>query len=270
MKTVTTPKQLNKYFQGFADGFIPFLIVQSTGGHGKTYGMEQIRDKQQRNIKILSGHVTPMSFYATLYENPTALIVLDDVIGTFTNKTLNELLKQASELKDIKPVRYNTTATLKDDDGKEIPSEFMFRGRVAILTNKIPKGDMNQQALLTRAVRVFYKPTNEELLKIMSNFPKEEKDKEILEFLTDMAQYTKLNFRQYKLCQYLAEAGIDYKTHFYEMYGISNELIEREHIFKKHENKELNKTQTIIELMNVTGKSKRQCYNYYKERYNKK
>ena len=261
MVRVSTYKEYKQYVQGFIDGYIPFIIIKSSGGHGKTYTFEQFK-KKGHNIIFLSGHVTPLKFYLTMMENPTAKIILDDVGTTFTNKTMGELLKQATELKPKKWIRYaSTTAILKPEE-----KEFLFSGRIGILTNENPKNNNNHKALITRCIFIDFKPSNDEILNIMKHFPKTEEEKKVYDFIYTYKDVISLNFRDYKKINMVKDANIDWKGYFISEKKINTTEQKIEKAFIDYEQKHINKQELKIQVMNQ-GLCSKTFYNMYNKRY---
>jgi hypothetical protein len=257
---ITTFKELSQYYKAFIEGYIPFMIVKSSGGHGKTYAIEKLRDETGINTLIFSGHATPLSIYLELFKNSSSRVVFDDVDQLLTNKTTTALLKQICELKDEKTIRYSTTAKI----GEDIPSYFVSRNKVLLITNKLNQNDANLKALLTRALYIEFCPSNDEILKIMAHFPKGKEEKEVYKFLSSLKDLLPLTFRDYEKLNYLQVAKIDYKKYFLEHNKINTDEYKIFEIKNNIKNKSINKDDAIIQIMNLKGCSKRQAYNILK------
>ena len=257
---ITTYKEYKQYVEAFINGHIPFIIINSSGGHGKTYTFEKFKEGGH-NIVFLSGHVTPLKFYKTMMEHPTAKIILDDVGTVFTNKTIGELLKQATELKAQKWVRYASTTNLLSDAEKE----FLFSGRIGILTNELPKDNNNHKALITRAFIVEFKPSNEEVLNIMKHFPKTEEQNQILDLLIKYKDVVSLNFRDFNKLVYLQNAKIDFKNYFLTTKKINTTEQKLENAFIQYKNGDIDKRNLKLKVLNL-GYCEKTFYNMYKKR----
>ena len=211
---LTTYDTLKQYTDAFASGKISLLVLKGRGAIGKTYMIEQ--STLQADCVNFNGHATPLSIYLKLYENPTQLVVFDDVDSLITNKITVALLKQVCEMKPDKIIRYNSTHKVED---KQIPSSFNSNNRVCLTCNDFKRVGKNIAALLTRAIFIDFQPSNLEVLLQIAKF--DDLDKEIFSYLEDHAhQIKELNFRTYIKCVELKQANLDWKDYLTREYKI--------------------------------------------------
>lgn len=196
-------KELEKFIQSMNSREINLIIVKSKGGLGKTYSVS----KELENPLVFTGHVTALEFYMTLYRNPTRLVVIDDVDQFFQNKTLVALMKQFTDTKEIKDVRYTTSATY---EGEKVPQEFQSTNNFVMLVNNLPPENVHVKALLTRGFFIHFVPEKKEVFRVLKSFAE---DKEIVNYLWGMLGKIKdFNFRIYEMCLDLKNSGQDWKT----------------------------------------------------------
>lgn len=112
------------------------FLVEGPVGMGKTYTIERILKAKKKPYCLLNTYITPLTLYITLYNFRNHFIVIDDVLELFKNKTNSGLLIAAlqSEKKE-RLISYNSTT----EKLKEIPRQFYFNGKIAIICNKLPK-----------------------------------------------------------------------------------------------------------------------------------
>lgn len=141
------------------------LIICGKGGCGKTYNVEkrlkEAHDRAEINFTSISGKVSTMGLYETLYKtrNSTDVLVLDDV-DVFNSEANFDLLKAILDTSDERVVSYATTNKHLKDNG--IPMSFDYRGKVIFITNKdlskMAKSNTklapHVDALLTRSIFV--------------------------------------------------------------------------------------------------------------------
>ena len=116
---------------------IPAMIVSGPPGLGKTYTLEQkvmIARSMGRKATVISGTISPVGLYRTLYEHADGgVIILDDCDDVFRDDTCLNLLKAVLDSSSQRIVSYMKDAKWMKED--EIPQSFEFCGSVAFCTN---------------------------------------------------------------------------------------------------------------------------------------
>ena len=84
----------------------------SKGGLGKTRVILQTLRKERVRPLVLNGHITPLSLFTNLYENPDAVVFLDDSDALFRNLPALGILRTAlwGETNEKRLVTYNSSA----------------------------------------------------------------------------------------------------------------------------------------------------------------
>lgn len=122
------------------------LLLWGSAGLGKSFSVKRIIKesnlKEGEEYVFISGHITPMQFYKKLYENKDTLVCLDDINILESKINLNMLKACLSD--NCSRVEYESSSL------KDIPSSFVFTGRVIILLNEKPKNDENLKAVESR------------------------------------------------------------------------------------------------------------------------
>lgn len=211
---LTTYDTLKLYTDAFGDEQISLLVLQGRGGIGKTFMVEE--STKESECIYFNGHATPLSIYLKAHKNPDSLAVFDDVDTLMTNKITVSLLKQICEMKEEKIIRYNTTFTIKEG---AIPSKFTSTNKVCLTCNDFHRIGKNIKALLTRAIFIDFRPSNEEVLGVIKKFPN--LDLPIFSFLEANSKTIKdMNFRTYIKCVELKKAKLDWQEYLSREYQI--------------------------------------------------
>ena len=146
--------------KGVADGKISGVLVSGPGGTGKTYTVEETLKGENINYIRISGHISPLSLYETLYQNclPGQILVFDDCDSVFeTPQTIN-ILKAALETSPSRTIHWNSHSGLN-----QAPPVFDYQGALIFLTNKVLKG-LHFEALVSRIHHMEMTFTDSEIL----------------------------------------------------------------------------------------------------------
>ena len=187
--------------QAFNERNIDLLLIYGRGGTGKTYTITNTLHDPLVN----SGHVTPLELYCKLHDNPTKMVVFDDVDQLFNNKTMVALLKQVTQGGDDKPIRYG---------GRVKPGyepEFKSNNKIIMVFNSNPLLSDNPdiKAIATRAIPIDFSPTNKEVIavikkacstKVVTNF-----------FVKHQNHFPSLDLRLVSQAEKLYHSGLDWK-----------------------------------------------------------
>lgn len=147
------------------------LCVSGAPGIGKTFNLnkrlQQAHDSLEWNVNSISGKMTTMALYETLYNNRhnTSVLVLDDMDSVFDSEDSLNLLKGALDT-GKRNISYMTSSKYLKDNG--IPNTFEMKGKVIFITNKnmsiLSKGQSKMAphyaAFMTRSVYVDLKIHN--------------------------------------------------------------------------------------------------------------
>ena len=242
--------KLKEYVKAMNTREITLLIIKSRGGLGKTYTTEsQIPERDRLTFK---GHATPLSVYLDVYENPTKIILFDDVDSLLDNKSMVAIMKQLCEVKQDKDVFYNTSASRR---GKPVPPSFKSNNQVILLCNDIKDWGEDMKAVLTRGFFIDFEPSNIEIFEQLKKFAK---DKVILNFLENRLKFIhNFNFRIYSKAEQLKNAGLDWKNWIDKEHKVNSEeaimyevmklpLVERNEDWKRRTGKSVRSLQRMI------------------------
>ena len=126
------------------DGIVRGMVVTGPPGVGKTYGVEQVlekdslfdmmADKPLRHT-FVKGAMSAIGLYSKLYEYKDSknILVLDDCDTILFNEDALNILKAALDSCKKRKISWNTDSNLLRREG--VPSSFEFNGSVIFITN---------------------------------------------------------------------------------------------------------------------------------------
>lgn len=181
------------------------LIVSGSAGIAKTTTVINVLESLGVEYSHKKGSVTPVSFYKMLYENRAegTVLVLDDISGILEEKCI-EILKAATDSHPSRSIGWHSSRKVLDEDGEEIPNEFIFEGSIIYISNIDFYAEANannsmaehMRAMISRSfvLDLALRTTNEMLARVksvlfndMKNIDLDNKEK-IYRFLTDNAK----------------------------------------------------------------------------------
>lgn len=115
------------------------LVISGAPGIGKTYNLTKRLDIAEAsfewNVTKISGKMTTMALYETLYKNrhSACVIVLDDMDSVFESEDAMNLLKGALDT-GKRTISYLTSSKYLEENG--VPQTFTFNAKVIFITNK--------------------------------------------------------------------------------------------------------------------------------------
>jgi hypothetical protein len=126
------------------DGIVRGMVVTGPPGVGKTYGVEQVLEKDSlfdvmasRPLRhtFVKGAMSAIGLYAKLYEYKDSknILVLDDCDSILFNEDALNILKAALDSCKKRRISWNTDSNLLRREG--VPSTFEFNGSVIFITN---------------------------------------------------------------------------------------------------------------------------------------
>jgi hypothetical protein len=126
------------------DGIVRGMIVTGPPGVGKTFGVEQIlekdslfdmmADKPLRHT-FVKGAMSAIGLYSTLYKysDDKSIVVLDDCDSILWNEDALNILKAALDSGKKRRISWNSDSNFLRREG--VPGEFEFKGSVIFITN---------------------------------------------------------------------------------------------------------------------------------------
>jgi len=150
-----------KYIEMVASGKARGLLLYGPTSCGKSYRVKEVLKRLgKKDYHFISGHVTPMRFYAKLYQAKDDLVIFDDV-DVLGNIIILNMIKASLNENSGNVVEYHTSKKM------DIPSSFQFNGQVIILLNDIPKRNEHLKAIESRVMMYHLQFSREEILKII-------------------------------------------------------------------------------------------------------
>lgn len=219
MITVTTYSQAEEYITAFAQGNINLLLIEGTGGTGKTVTTTKVLEKLGVRFRMIAGHITPLDFYKTLYRYRAGYVfVLDDIDALLKNPIHTSLLKQLCDTKAQKQIQYHTTSSKIED----VPDHFTIDAPIVILANRISKMSDDIQALFTRGIHIQFCPTPYEVVTRAKQHLRLSKD--VITFAEQhLPVITTIDLRKLILADNLLDSSIGWKDWFRNELGISSD-----------------------------------------------
>lgn len=221
---------------------------------------------------IISGYITPLSLYITLYKNRDKVIVFDDCRGLFENPNAVAILKPALWSTGTKRiVTYETTSK----HANEVPSAFECNSRFIILGNKLNIKDENIRALVNRALYWDFNFTFNEKCSIMRKVAEtpykklsEEQRLEVAEFLIANTNPAVKDFSFRTLIK-----GYDFKEYDGQRWkDLLKSILKTDEnkqvvweLKKKIESKEIKKSEAVKMFIDYTGMCRKSWFNLSKE-----
>lgn len=126
------------------DGVVRGMVVTGPPGVGKTFGVEQVlekdslfdvmADKPLRHT-FVKGAMSAIGLYSTLYKysDPKNIVILDDCDSILFNEDALNILKAALDSGQKRRISWNSDSHFLRREG--VPSEFEFKGSVIFITN---------------------------------------------------------------------------------------------------------------------------------------
>lgn len=130
---------------GVVDKNIRGLIVAGAPGVGKTFTLEQVLEKAEKQgkvskLEVVKGSISAIGLYLRLWETREAgqVLVLDDIDEVFNSEEAMNLLKGALDTTKVRRISWaKASSFLRDQD---IPNSFDYNGQIVFITNKDPDG----------------------------------------------------------------------------------------------------------------------------------
>ena len=126
------------------DGIVRGLVVTGPPGVGKTFGVEQVlekdsifdmmADKPMRHT-FVKGAMSAIGLYSTLYKysDSKSIVVLDDCDTILFNEDALNILKAALDSTKKRKISWNSDSNFLRREG--VPGDFEFNGSVIFITN---------------------------------------------------------------------------------------------------------------------------------------
>ncbi len=126
------------------DGLVRGMVVTGPPGVGKTYGVEQVLEKDslfdvmadnRLRHTFVKGAMSAIGLYSTLYKYSESknIVVLDDCDSILFNEDALNILKAALDSGQKRRISWNSDSHFLRREG--VPSEFEFKGSVIFITN---------------------------------------------------------------------------------------------------------------------------------------
>jgi hypothetical protein len=135
---------LDEMTEATLDGVVRGMVVSGPPGVGKTYGVEQVLEKdgifdmlgdKPSRYTFVKGAMSPIGLYVKLYEYSNAgnILVLDDCDSILFNEDALNILKAALDSGKKRKISWHSDSRILRNEG--VPNEFIFEGAVVFITN---------------------------------------------------------------------------------------------------------------------------------------
>ena len=135
---------LDEMTEATCDGIVRGMVVSGPPGIGKTYGVEQILEKDSLfdvmadnplRHTFVKGTMSPIGLYAMLYKYSDAknIVVLDDCDSILFDENALNILKAALDSGKKRYISWNSDSHFLRREG--VPDRFEFKGSVIFITN---------------------------------------------------------------------------------------------------------------------------------------
>jgi hypothetical protein len=122
-----------------AHGMNRSLIISGPAGIGKTFESDRVLDNLGPNFRVkrVSGFMRLTGLYRVFYENrfKNCTIVFDDSDSIFGDEDKLNILKNATDTKEVRKITWGAETAMETENGEAIPREFAFEGNVIFITN---------------------------------------------------------------------------------------------------------------------------------------
>ena len=135
---------LDEMTEATIDGIVRGMVVSGPPGIGKTYGVEQILEKDSLfdvmadnplRHTFVKGTMSPIGLYAMLYKYSDSknIVVLDDCDSILFDENALNILKAALDSGKKRYISWNSDSHFLRREG--VPDRFEFKGSVIFITN---------------------------------------------------------------------------------------------------------------------------------------
>ena len=135
---------LDEMTEATIDGVVRGMVVSGPPGVGKTFGVEQVLEKesifdmmadQPLRHTFVKGTMSAIGLYSTLYKysDPKSIVVLDDCDSILFNEDALNILKAALDSGKKRKISWNSDSHFLRREG--VPDTFEFKGSVIFITN---------------------------------------------------------------------------------------------------------------------------------------
>ena len=135
---------LDEMTEATIDGIVRGMVVSGPPGIGKTYGVEQILEKDSLfdvmadnplRHTFVKGTMSPIGLYAMLYKYSDSknIVVLDDCDSILFDENALNILKAALDSGKKRMISWNSDSHFLRREG--VPDRFEFKGSVIFITN---------------------------------------------------------------------------------------------------------------------------------------
>jgi hypothetical protein len=215
--TIRLQAELAEWVEAFFTSDVKLLTIVSDPGKGKSDLIAKRADEHGAWY-TKAARLTTFQLYLKLYVHRNQVITLDDIEEVLTNKDTRRILMNLCEAGDgpREVAWYGTTSMLhvpKKRKTVKVPQRFNTDSRVLLVSNDFAILSKNLGPLLSRAVVLFFDPTNEETHRYVGEwFKGDERQREIYEWVgANLPADVDNDCRFYVNSLDLARAGRDWR-----------------------------------------------------------
>jgi transposase len=219
---VKTYDEYRRFVRSWAEGRMgSTLIVIGAAGIGKTESalaaLKTAQDKYEgrdnnpaEDFLYLKGKSTQYGLYSQLFAHKDRLVLLDDLDELLADASVTGLLKMLLETAAVKRIQWTSAKTLKEDS--YLPADFETTSKTLMLVNELKQVSRNFQAVLDRAMIIWFCPSVDEVAKYVASWFDMRADRDVYDYVTErLPLATEPSCRYYFKAAQFKRAGLNWQ-----------------------------------------------------------
>ena len=265
-KTLTIYPELHEWIRKFfEDNGLKLVILVSHPGKGKSWLVRALAEKFGAWY-CRASRLAPFQFYKQAFKHRKQNIAFDDLEDPIkeekTRKTLMAMCETDEEERLVEWYGTNSQLTIrKGNKTFRVPQSFKTSSRVLIVCNDFAILSKNLGPLLSRALVIFFEPSNQEVHRFVGEWFKHQEIYQFIEAHADEIPEGSQDVRWYIQSECMANKGLDWRSVLLETWTNEEKAVpdvNQENIFKEVFNEpeicsEHDKVESFILMMKDAG-----------------